>query len=161
VESVPYRKTFLILEDDPNDAILIRRGFTNAECRAFVCRNTSEARAYLLGAGMYGDRFRFPFPELFVTDLRLGDECGIQFLGWLRSKPEFNELPVVVLSGAASPKDFHAIKRLNVSRVLQKPASPNEMQSLLLNLAEEFCAHKTFSRRNEGKDRETLPLQPP
>src|SRR5436305_11482190 len=72
-----FRTTFLVLEDDANDALLIRRAFTNAACRAFVCRNTSEARAYLVGAGMYGNRDRFPFPDIFMTDLRLGDESGI------------------------------------------------------------------------------------
>src|SRR3954465_7964444 len=103
MEKVPFRRTFLVLEDDANDAMLIRRAFTNSVCRIFVCRNTSEARAYLLGAGMYSDRERFPFPEMFVTDLRLGDESGVKFLAWLRSLNGFNDLPVIVLSGTATP----------------------------------------------------------
>src|SRR5207253_719743 len=119
-----YRKTFLVLEDDPDDAILIRRAFTNSACRAFVCRNTSEARAYLLGAGMYGDRDRFPFPEMFVTDLRLGDESGVKFLAWLRSQEALKNLPVIVVSGAATPQDTHILKQLRVNRILSKPANP-------------------------------------
>src|SRR5947207_7024957 len=86
MEDLPYRKTFLVLEDDANDAFLIRRAFTNAACRTFVCRNTSEARAYLVGARTYADRERFPFPDIFVTDLRLDEESGVSFLTWLRSK---------------------------------------------------------------------------
>src|SRR5438045_756430 len=100
-----FRTTFLVLEDDADDALLIRRAFTNAACRAFVCRNTSEARAYLMGAGMYADRHRFPSPDIFMTDLRLGDESGVQFLEWIRSQPEFQGLPVVVLSGSFSAND--------------------------------------------------------
>src|SRR6185436_3289781 len=111
-----FRTTFLVLEDDANDALLIRRAFTNAACHAFVCRNTSEARAYLVGAGMYADRTRFPFPDIFMTDLRLGDESGVHFVEWLRSKDDLAELPVVVLSGSATPKDIAAEKSLGVAR---------------------------------------------
>src|SRR5438045_1260493 len=77
MDRAAVRKTFLILEDDANDALLIRRAFTNSACWAFVCRNTSEARAYLQGAGMYADRSRFPFPDMYVTNLRSGDETAI------------------------------------------------------------------------------------
>jgi CheY-like chemotaxis protein len=139
VENVPLRKTFLVLEDDANDAILIRRAFTNAECRVFVCRNTSEARAYLLGAGMYGNRERFPFPEIFVTDLRLVGESGVQFFTWLRGREEFKALPVVVFSGTATPDDIEAVKRLGAARILQKPADPAAMERLLLKFSEEIC----------------------
>ena len=134
-----FRTTFLVLEDDANDALLIRRAFTNAACRAFVCRNTSEARAYLVGAGMYADRARFPFPDIFITDLRLGDESGMQFLKWLRSRDDFKNVPVIVLSGTASPRDVQDAKKLGASRVVQKSSNPAELQMLVMKLAREFC----------------------
>lgn len=37
--------TFLVLVDDANDAVLIRRALSTGNCQAFVCRNTSEAKA--------------------------------------------------------------------------------------------------------------------
>ena len=134
-----FRTTFLILEDDANDALLIRRAFTNTACNAFVCRNTSEARAYLLGAGMYADRSQFPFPEIFVTDIRLADESGVQFLQWMRHKPEFARLPVIVLSGAATPLEIQQSKDLGASRIVQKPGEPRALQELLVDLSREFC----------------------
>jgi DNA-binding response OmpR family regulator len=135
------RKTFLILEDDANDAILIRRAFMRAGCNAFICRNTSEARAYLLGAGMYSERDKFPSPEIFVLDIRLGEESGVDFLAWLRSKNEFRDLTVIVLSGAATPEDVRAVKRLGVSNVLQKPSDPIAFQDLLAIVSRELCRH--------------------
>jgi CheY-like chemotaxis protein len=134
------QNTFLVLEDDADDALLIRRAFTNAACRVFVCRNTSEARAYLVGAGMYADRDRFPFPQIFVTDLRLGDESGVQFLRWLRGKEELKALPVVVLSGLASAEDIRAAKALGVQQILEKPADESRLQTILLNLASQLCS---------------------
>lgn len=140
-----HRTTFLVLEDDANDALLIRRAFTNAACHAFVCRNTSEARAYLVGAGMYGERERFPFPDIFMTDLRLGDESGLQFLEWLRNKEELRDLPVIILSGSATQKDIAAAKSLGVLRVWQKPNDPAVLQQMIQKVADEFCASNGHS----------------
>ncbi len=129
----------LVLEDDANDAILIRRAFASAACRVFVCRNTSEARAHFLGAGMYADREQFPFPDLFVTDLRLGEESGIKFLAWVRDFEGARNLPVVVLSGAATPADILAVQRLRAMRVLIKPANVLALQEMLILASRELC----------------------
>ncbi|HUS33890.1 MAG TPA: response regulator [Verrucomicrobiae bacterium] len=136
----PPRKTnVLVLEDDANDAILIRRAFTGQTCRAFICRNTSEARAYFLGSGMYADRMSYPFPELFVTDLRLGEESGIQFLAWVRAYDCAKDIPVIVLSGAATPSDITAVEALGATRVLIKPADPIALQDMLIVTSRELC----------------------
>ena len=129
----------LVLEDDADDAILIRRAFKATALRVFVCRNTSEARAYILGSGMYADRELFPFPELFVTDLRLGEESGIQFLAWVRAFPASKDLAVIVLSGAVTSSEILAVQRLRAARVLIKPADPIALQNLLILAAREVC----------------------
>lgn len=148
-----YRTTFLVLEDDANDALLIRRAFTNASCNAFVCRNTSEARAYLVGAGMYADRTRFPFPDIFMTDLRLGDESGLQFLEWLRKKDELKELPVIVLSGSATAKDIAAAKSLGAERIWQKPGDSLVLQKMIKKVASEFGSTDRHFAREEKEGR--------
>src|SRR5688572_24705386 len=129
----------LVLEDEANDAILIKRAFTGAGCRAFVCRNTSEARAYFLGAGLYADRRLFPFPELFVTDLRLGEDSGLQFLAWVRSFHESKDLPVIILSGAATASEILAVQRLRATRVLIKPSNPIALRAMLSLASRELC----------------------
>lgn len=133
-----FRTTFLVLEDDANDAIMMRRAFTNAACRAFVCRNTSEARAYFAGAGMYENRSRFPAPDIFITDLRLGDESGFTFVEWLRTRNEFKNIPVIVIAGSVGPKEIARAKSLGVSRIVQKPANPIDLEFMVLKLSREF-----------------------
>jgi two-component system, response regulator len=133
------RTNVLVLEDDAGDAILIRRAFTGQTCRAFICRNTSEARAYFLGSGMYSDRELYPFPELFVTDLRLGEESGVQFLAWVRAFDGAKHLPVIVLSGAPTRSDILAVQNLGATRVLIKPADPIALQDMLIMTARELC----------------------
>src|SRR5258706_11046470 len=96
-------------------------------CSAFICRNTSEARAYMMGAGMYSDRVKFPFPDAIVSDLRLGEESGIEFLHWLRTVPAFKDIPIVLLSGSASPNEMATAAELNGIKVLRKPAELNAL----------------------------------
>ena len=131
-------KQFLVIEDSPDDAALIRRAFDAVEgCNAFVCRNISEAKAYVQGAGMYGDRKLFPFPNGVICDIRLGEESGTQFLSWLKGT-QFKKLPVFILSGA-SPKELSAAKAFKPVAVLKKPARFEELQSMLNDLAGKLC----------------------
>ena len=129
----------LVLEDDPGDAFLIGRAFKNSGCDAFVCRNTSEAAAYLLGSGMYCDRSHYPFPDMFVSDIRLDQDSGIHFLAWLRSVSELKDLPVIILSGAATPNDIQAVQRLKADRVLIKPSDPEALNKMLQEISSEIC----------------------
>lgn len=147
MNNLPAKINVLVLEDDASDAMLVRRAFTGQTCRAFICRNTSEARAYFMGAGMYSNRDLFPFPELFVTDLRLGEESGVQFLAWVRQFPPAEDLPVIVLTGDASPAEILAVQSLGASRVLIKPSDPIALQDMLILTSRELCP--PVAERNE------------
>lgn len=147
-------KTFLVLEDDADDALLIRRAFTNARCFAFVCRNTSEARAYLMGAGMYSDRRRFPFPDIFVTDLRLGEESGLNFVNWLRSQRELKGLEIIVLSGTITSRDVAHLRSMGVKGILEKPSNPLELEGLLMNMSERLCGDEANELQERHQSQE-------
>jgi len=132
---------FLVVEDDANDAIQIRRIFNSLEpeCTVSVCRNTSEARAYLKGAGMYADRITYPLPDTVISDIRLPEESGIDLIRWLRSEEHFAEIPVVVLTGAATPEEMQATKELGVDLILRKPAKSANFKAMLQGVADNFC----------------------
>jgi CheY-like chemotaxis protein len=115
-------KHFLVLEDNQDDAFLIRRAVAKTPwCSAFVCRNASEAKAYMLGAGLYSDRLNFQLPQMILLDLKLGTDTGINFLKWLKTSPEFNAIPVTVLTGYAEEKDVIAAENAGALNVLIKP----------------------------------------
>ena len=132
---------FLVVEDDANDAIQIRRIFSSLEpkCKLSICRNTSEARAYLKGAGMYADRLTYPMPDTIISDIRLPEESGIELIRWLRSEEQFADIPVVVLTGAATTAEMQATKELGVNLILRKPAKAANFKALLQGVAENFC----------------------
>lgn len=126
-------KVVLIIEDSFDDAILIRRALSGYEgCRTFLCRNISEARAYLTGAGMYSDRSAYPMPTAVLSDLWLGAESANDFLKWIKMAGEFKGVPVYVMTGAASPRATEAAASLGAEGVLLK--SP-DIEELKLTLA--------------------------
>lgn len=137
----PHRKTFLVIEDSGDNAVLVRRAFRDLEtCAAFICRNNSEAKAYLLGAGMYSDRNEFPFPSAIICDLRFQDESGIDFLGWVKAgNKKLKALPVFILANRDSPDEVTAAKALGAREILKKPASTEDFQSMLVDLASKLC----------------------
>jgi CheY-like chemotaxis protein len=146
-------RTFLVIEDDANDAFLIRRAFTEEQGHdmfVFVCRNTSEARAYLLGAGMYSDRQKFPFPQVIVSDVRIGEDSGVHFLQWLRGIDNLQEIPVIMLTGSASQREMDTAKNLGALKVLRKPGDVTKLKQMLLKVINELCP----SPKNSHEERE-------
>jgi CheY-like chemotaxis protein len=133
-------KTFLVIEDSADDALLIRRAFASVgSCRAFICRNISEGKAYIQGAGMYGNRIEFPFPNAVLCDLWLAGESGNTFLRWLKGTKGFSNLPVYVLTGSNFDTDILAAKKLGAADVFRKPADFLQLRTMLANLAGKLC----------------------
>jgi DNA-binding response OmpR family regulator len=83
---------------------------------------------YLEGTGPYGDRARFPLPDLVVLDLKLPNKSGLEVLGWLRSTPTLNGLRVVVLTSSSEEADIDAAYGLGVESYLVKPVGFEELR---------------------------------
>jgi CheY-like chemotaxis protein len=148
-----HETNFLIVENDPNDAFLIHRALAMAKCGAsFVCRNPSEAKSYLRGAGMYADRRQFPFPGVLLTDLRMGAESGIELVAWIREQePPIRDLKVIILTGSASELQWDAAMKVGAQQVHRKPTRLEDLQDLMTNIATEFCPGP---RAREGAQQE-------
>src|SRR3974377_337714 len=90
----------LLAEDDKNDAFLMQRAFDDAGFRnpLFLVQNGQEVVDYLDGAGRFSARTQYPIPGLLLLDLKMPLMDGFDVLAWLRERPEFESLPVVVLT---------------------------------------------------------------
>jgi two-component system, response regulator len=131
----------LVIEDNAEDAALIRQAFSPLEFyTAFVCRNLSEAKAYLLGSGMYANRETHPFPNAVICDLNLKGESGVEFVAWLTASVDFRDLPVIILTGSTSEKDISAAKERGAASVLIKPARFEELRAMLKDMAAKLCS---------------------
>src|SRR5262249_55551540 len=120
---MPRRATFLLLEDDESDAVLVQRAFQRANVLnpLLVLRSAEDAMSYLLGLGVYEDREQFPFPALILLDLKLPGMDGFEFLTWLRQQPGLNNMRVVVLSSSGNVRDIDRAYKLGANSYLIKP----------------------------------------
>ena len=113
----------LLVEDDPNDILLIQRAFAKA-CLVNplkVVRDGEEALNYLAGSGEFADRGRFPLPSLILLDLKLPRKSGLEILQWLRQQPVLKHIPVIVLTSSKESSDVSRAYDLGANSYLVKP----------------------------------------
>jgi DNA-binding NtrC family response regulator len=110
----------LIVDDDP--AVLRGVGglLRDEGLGVTEARSVAEAEKRLAGPDA---------PDLMLLDLRMPGESGLSWLARLQPLP----LPVVVLSGEASPTDAVAALRLGAADFVEKPPSPERLLTSIKN----------------------------
>jgi CheY-like chemotaxis protein len=113
----------LLVEDSPDDALLIQRAFRKANLANSVqlVRDGEEAVAYLKGDPPFSDRSQFPLPVLMLLDLKLPRRSGLEVLEWVRQDSTLKRLPVVVLTSSRESVDVNRAYDLGVNSYLTKP----------------------------------------
>lgn len=121
--------TILLVEDDPNDVLLMRRALHEVRLldSLQVVKDGDEAVAYLSGRDDYADREHFPIPALILLDLKVPRRSGHEVLGWLRTQPGLKRLPVVVLSASDQRSDIDKAYDLGANSYLVKPSAPHAL----------------------------------
>ncbi|PWU10767.1 MAG: two-component system response regulator [Verrucomicrobia bacterium] len=114
---------FLLVEDDENDIVLIRRSFIKANVLnpVYVVRSGEEAIEYLSGDGKYANRHEYPLPGLILLDLRLGKMDGLDVLRWVRKQTGLSNLRVVILTASDDMRDVNAAYQAGANSFLIKP----------------------------------------
>src|SRR5258708_35005880 len=88
----------LLVEDDPNDALLLERAFRKA-ARLYpliIVSGGDQAVDFLQGIGKYRDRIKYPMPNLMLLDLKRLRRFGYELLKRLLSRPAPPRLPRLV-----------------------------------------------------------------
>jgi CheY-like chemotaxis protein len=95
----------LLLENEENDVFFFRRALNalGYEGKLQVLPNIAEAHAYIEGTGQFGDRSRYPLPDLIVSDSNLDDGTGVEFFHWLHARSTSARIPFVLFTSAAPP----------------------------------------------------------
>ncbi|NVJ23570.1 MULTISPECIES: sigma-54-dependent transcriptional regulator [Myxococcus] len=112
----------LVVDDDPGvlkalRGLLSDEGFTSVEARS-----TAEATRVLESPE--------GLPAMMLLDLRMPGETGLEFLARL---PRPLPVPVVVLSGEASPSEAAQALKLGATDFVEKPPSPERLVTALRN----------------------------
>jgi CheY-like chemotaxis protein len=123
----------LVVEDSPQDAFLFKEALGRADIHAslHIVEDGTEAVRYLCREGKYHDRRTHPFPNFIMSDVKMPQMDGFQFLRWVRSHSEAAALPVLLFSSAGNEADAEQAYRLGANAYLVKPFSLQELTDLL------------------------------
>lgn len=119
----------LVAEDNPDDAILLRRAIEKAgiSARIKIVADGEEMLLYLQGRGAYANRTANPLPSLVILDLKMPRKNGLEVLQWMNENPEVAVVPTIVLSASNLENDVRAAYNLGANTYFVKPTTFEEL----------------------------------
>jgi CheY-like chemotaxis protein len=119
----------LSAEDEESDAIILRLAFVKAKLPhpLVIVSDGQGAINYLSGNGHYADRSIHPLPALILLDLKMPRMNGFDVLIWLAARPEFKDLPSVMLSSSSDESDIKKARQLGARDYFIKPHGLSEL----------------------------------
>lgn len=117
--------TILLVEDNRMDIELTLDAFREAHLvnRVEVAPGGQQALDYLSGAGEYGDRMKFPLPDLVLLDLKMPGIDGFEVLRRIKGTPKLKRIPVVILTSSREEGDRALSYDIGANSYLVKPVS--------------------------------------
>jgi CheY-like chemotaxis protein len=136
VENLTY--TILLVEDEENDALLLKRAFkkNNLSNPIQWVKDGLDAIAYLKGEGDYADRSRYPFPEVVLLDLKMPRMNGVELLAWIREHPDIQVIPTIVMTSSREDVDVANAYNLGANTYMIKPSDFDTLVKMVKNTHE-------------------------
>jgi CheY-like chemotaxis protein len=125
---VDVRKRVVLIEDDAIDVKLI------SDCIARVCPE-SRLEVFRDGGNALGffSRFRIedlPPLALVLLDLKLPGLSGQELLSYIKGRDTTRNLPIVVVTGAASPDQIARLYEMGANSVIEKLRPDRAIEAL-------------------------------
>ena len=116
----------LMVEDDDDFALLVRRAFVKIQVPAAIsqAKDGEEAIAYLRSTD--GPRL-----SLVLLDLMLPKCSGFEVLRWARSSPPVSKLPIIILTSSGEDYDRAPANGLGADDYRVKPAGFSDLVALI------------------------------
>jgi two-component system, chemotaxis family, chemotaxis protein CheY len=70
--------------------------------------------------------------DIILTDINMPDINGLEMISYLRANPNYECIPVIIISTEGSQKDMEKGKLLGANEYVVKPFDPIKLQELLL-----------------------------
>lgn len=118
----------LIIEDDPDDAFLLKRALTSAGEARGLALSIKHSRDGLDGMGSVAiSDLRMHLPDVIIVDLNMPVMDGGRFLRLLRTEMEFGEIPTAVLTTSTEEPVHAAALQAGANAVFSKPNTQAEL----------------------------------
>jgi CheY-like chemotaxis protein len=133
----------MLVEDDLGDQKLIRMSLREQRIAntPIVAGSAEEAIDYLM-KNKKSDIA--PMPDLILLDLNMPGMGGKEFLRRIKSDPDLEAIPVVVLTTSDSDKDILESFKLQAAGYVKKPVSLSDFQEVMQTLTDywfNICRH--------------------
>lgn len=136
LETTARPKHILLIEDNPADVELTRQCFLESQIsnEVHAALNADTAFAFLRRTGQFANA---PRPDLVLLDLNLPGIDGREILAGIKSDPDLQMIPVVVLTTSDADTDVREAYRLQANSYLRKPVDLDEF----IELADAVCRY--------------------
>lgn len=136
--------TVLIADDNSDDCLIALRAWEESQLdfQVKIVHDGRELLDYLNGRRKYRLRKYWPLPQLILLDLNMPRKDGRQVLLELQSHPEWNQIPIVVLSDSTKPKDIQEAEDIGAYDFITKPGTFQEHLHLVRTLGQAIL-HRT------------------
>jgi two-component system, response regulator len=113
----------LIVEDNPNDALLTIRSLKQSNLANNIVHVTDGQTAldYLHAEGVYRERNALKLPKVVLLDLKIPKLDGLQVLSRIRGDERTRLLPVVILTSSQEESDLIESYKLGANSYIVKP----------------------------------------
>lgn len=114
--------TALHVEDDLDAAFFLKRAVEKAKLPLNLkhLKDGEEAIAYLGGSPLSGEKNDTPQPDIILLDLKLPFKDGFEVLAWTKTRPELNDVPVIILTSSDREEDLSRAKAMGATLYLTK-----------------------------------------
>lgn len=123
-DMLPPDTHILVIDDDPNLLLLLTKMLTRIGAKTTTAE-TGEEGLKLLESESY---------QMLILDLMLPDMDGFEILSNIRENPQYDDLPVLILSARADPDAIGRGLSLGADGYLTKPYLPNTLTSRVRTL---------------------------
>jgi two-component system response regulator len=119
----------LLVDDDPAELELALHALCDnlLATAVRVARGGQEALDYLFGRGAFGDRRKYPLPDLIILDLHMPAVDGYRVLRQLKAAEDLKRIPVVVLCTSDAEGGRALAPEHRAESYLVKPVTPEAL----------------------------------
>jgi CheY-like chemotaxis protein len=144
----------LVAEDNPDDALLLRRALEKAGIRARlkIVSDGEEMLLYLQGRGAFANRVTSPMPSLIILDLKMPRKSGLEVLEWIGNNPNIAVVPTIVLSASNLEEDVRAAYNLGANTYFVKPTTFEELVETMRMVESYWCKAMKLRPKERGGD---------
>jgi len=130
------RPVVLLLEDDPDEAELMRLAFqkVDPDCDLRVAMDGQEALALAVEGGVGAEAQNRGALHLVILDLKLPGMTGDEVLRALKSESRTQAIPVLVLTSSDLPEDVGRVYADGANALLRKPLAFSDLANLVAGM---------------------------